>query len=226
MLEGKPTLSASPVYDGKKNSEDAVLLGEIKSKKPLIVVAHHGYYPVSPPLKITKVEGTKIVELDGQPAFKAWEQYAKENSEAMGLPLEMGLLLLNTLGFRTKEGYKLKGIVGKEDTGAVQIISTPYEGMICNIMGATKESLTEAARKTAEMALQAADETPIAGALVFDCVSHSMVLKENYEASLNEIRSVLKVPVIGFQTLGEYAVETGQISGYHDSATVILLIPA
>jgi methyl-accepting chemotaxis protein len=36
---------------------------------------------------------------------------------------------------------------------------------------------------------------------------------------------VLKVPLIGFETYGEFAMAMGQMTGFHNATTVILAIP-
>jgi len=66
----------------------------------------------------------------------------------------------------------------------------------------------------------------LAGAIVFDCVCRAVILGDAFSKAVDGIKEVLKgIPLIGFETYGEIAMEMGQLSGFHNTTTVILLIP-
>ncbi len=93
-------------------------------------------------------------------------------------------------------------------------------------MESPKEAQIASARKAAEVAFQATRGVKLAGAIVFDCVCRAVILEDDFSKAIDEIKDVLEVPLIGFETYGEIAMEIGQLSGFHNTTTVVLLIPA
>jgi len=93
-------------------------------------------------------------------------------------------------------------------------------------MESPQQEQISSAKKAAEIALLAAKGARLAGAIVFDCVCRAVILGDGFSKAVNEIKNVLNVPLIGFETYGEIAMEIGQLSGFHNTTTVVLLIPA
>ena len=83
------------------------------------------------------------------------------------------------------------------------------------------------AKKAAEMALKAARGAKLAGVIIFDCACRAMILKDKFPQAVEEMKKIFKsIPMIGFETYGEIAMEMGQLSGFHNTTTVIMLVPA
>ena len=52
------------------------------------------------------------------------------------------------------------------------------------------------------------------------------ILKDDFKKAVDAIKEVLNgIPLIGFETYGEIAMEEGQLSGYHNATTVVVLLP-
>jgi methyl-accepting chemotaxis protein len=97
---------------------------------------------------------------------------------------------------------------------------------VLRVMESPKEGQIISARKAAEAAIKASRGAKIAGAIVFDCVCRAVILGDDFSKAVAGIKDVIgNVPLIGFETYGEIAMELGQLSGFHNTTTVVLLIP-
>jgi methyl-accepting chemotaxis protein len=66
-----------------------------------------------------------------------------------------------------------------------------------------------------------------AGAIVFDCICRNLILGPKFSDAVGAIRQELgDVPFAGFETYGEIALDAGDLSGFHNTTTVVLTIPA
>ena len=67
----------------------------------------------------------------------------------------------------------------------------------------------------------------MAGAIIFDCVCRAVICGGDFPKAVEGIKEVLgkHTPLIGFETYGEIAMEMGQLSGFHNTTTVVFLIP-
>lgn len=92
-------------------------------------------------------------------------------------------------------------------------------------MTSPKEAQIEAAKNAARRAMGKAGDTEIAGALVFECIVRATILDDQFKNSVEAIKSELNVPFLGFETYGEVCIETGEMSGYHNTTTVVMLFP-
>ena len=68
--------------------------------------------------------------------------------------------------------------------------------------------------------------TKLAGALVFDCGIRKVTLGDRFFDAVKAISTALDgVPLAGFETYGEVALEPGDFSGFHNTSTVVLAFP-
>lgn len=221
------------VFEDGKVEKDAVGLGLIASEKPTVITVEHGHEPISPPLEITKSEGNTIYELNGRPAYEVWKEQAKDRLDNIGVSvedLEPGEELITALtrfglGLESSRGYKVRWLgLNPRTDGPIDLTCNASEGSVVRVMASPKEKQIESARKAAREAKEAA-EGEIAGALVFDCAVRGVILGDEFEKGVEAIREELGVPLIGFETYGEVCIERGQMSGYHNTTTVVMLIP-
>jgi len=130
-------------------------------------------------------------------------------------------------GLLTGTEYKIRWLGGTTTTeGPICFPCAMSEGMVVRVMESPKLGQIASARKAAEIALQACKGARLAGAIIFDCVCRAVILGDDFAKAVNEIKNVLRVPLVGFETYGEIAMEIGQLSGFHNTTTVVLLIPA
>lgn len=228
-LKGKETM----VFVGDETATDAVSLTLVASQVPLAIGVMHGHCPLSPPLTITRANGNIVYELDGGPAFDVWKEWTREPAGRIGIDVDslsseqdiMSFLTQFEAGLMTGNGYKIRWPSALTPDGGIVFPSLMSEGMVVRVMESHEDEQIASARRAAEIALNACRGAKIAGAIVFDCACRSLILKDSFQKAVSEITDVLRIPLIGFETYGEIAMEIGQLSGFHNTTTVVLLFP-
>ncbi len=87
------------------------------------------------------------------------------------------------------------------------------------------EAQIESARRAAKQARERAG-SKLAGAIVFDCICRNLILGDRFGEAVDSIsRELGGVPLAGFETYGEIALAAGDMSGFHNTTTVVLAIP-
>jgi methyl-accepting chemotaxis protein len=66
----------------------------------------------------------------------------------------------------------------------------------------------------------------IAGAIVFDCICRNLILGDEFHTAVKGISDELGgAPLAGYETYGEIALAAGDMSGFHNTTTVVLAFP-
>lgn len=212
--------------DGVK--ENAASLCFIASKSPLIMGVKHGHHPISPPLEVTKVSENIVYELNNKPAWDVWKESKKE-AKKLGIdPSDpKNFLLRCPAGIQVGTDYKIRWPISlPAEDGSLSFACSIPKGTVFRVTAGTKEDEIKSARIAAESAIEKSKGKKIAGAIVFDCACRGIILGAQFSKAINEIKSVLgNIPLVGFETYGEIAMEAGEFSGFHNTTTVILLIP-
>lgn len=223
------------VFTNNEVSLNAVSLTLVASRIPVAIGVKHGHSPISPPLTITKAKGNIVYEIDGRPAFEVWKEYTRQNAKSIGIDVDkmseveavQTFFTRYEAGLSTGIDYKIRWLGGTTTTdGPIRFPCAMSEGMVVRVMESPKQAQIASARKAAEIALAACKGARLAGAIIFDCVCRAVILGDDFSKAVDEIKKVLGVPLIGFETYGEIAMEIGQLSGFHNTTTVVLLIPA
>ncbi|MFH1339535.1 MAG: FIST N-terminal domain-containing protein [Candidatus Omnitrophota bacterium] len=223
------------VFTNEEVASDAASLTLVASRIPVAIGVKHGHSPISPPLTITKAEGNVVYEIDGKSAFGVWKEYTRQNAKSIGIDVDkmtkveaiQTFFTRYEAGLLTGTEYKIRWLGGTTTTeGPINFPCTMSEGIVVRVMESPQQAQISSAKKAAEIALQAVKGAKLAGAIVFDCVCRAVILGDGFAKAVNEIKNVLKVPLVGFETYGEIAMEIGQLSGFHNTTTVVLLIPA
>ena len=66
---------------------------------------------------------------------------------------------------------------------------------------------------------------PDAGAVVFDCRCRKDLLGPEFSKAVTTIAEELGSPVAGFEAYGEVAMNMADLSGFHNTTTVVLAFP-
>lgn len=215
---------------------DSISVASISSKEGPTIGIDHGQIPISIPYTVTKTSGTSIYELDGQPAMKVWLDATREPARRMGIdvdklwqqPDRIGKFsFIFEGGIKTGKGYKIRWPgLGPDTKDHLPFVCTIPEGAVMRVMTGTKESQIESARNAARYALKNLNGRKPAGAIVFDCVVRGAILESEFSTAIDEMKKVLgDIPIIGFESYGEIGIEEGQMSGFHNITTVVLLFP-
>ncbi len=219
---------------GERVANDAVVAAIIFSRSPLGVGVCHGHAPISEPLLVTKAEEAVIYEVEGRPAWDVWREHTKEAASKVGLdPGTLpesavgGFLLRYEAGLASGEEYKIRAPLSRGADGSLSFACAIPEGAKVRITESVPERQIESARTAAKRARAQLRGAPPAGAIVFDCICRNLILGDRFAEAVEGISSELGgAPLAGFETYGEIALDAGDLSGFHNTTTVVLAFPA
>jgi len=225
------------VFHNDEVATDSIVLAVLASEKPFALGVEHGHEPVSESLAVTDADGSVVNELDGQPAFAAFADavanVAKErygiDPHAVEAGSEAFTELLTRFQFGIKSGgddYKVRWAGPTPSTeGPMAFATTIPEGTELTVMDSSRDKQIDAARASAANAREAMADAEMAGALVFDCACQGAILGEQFGDSVDEMVDELDIPLAGFQTYGEICMQEGEMRGYHNTTSSVLVIP-
>lgn len=217
---------------GPHASSDALVVAQIFSKVPLGLGVCHGHRPLSTPLRVTKAHGNIVEQIEGRPAWDVWRERTRDAAMAHGIdvdaiaPAEEGSFLLRfEAGLAAGAEYKIRAPLARSGEGAIQFACGIPEGSVIRITESVPKDQIESAREAARRA-KAKLGGPAAGAIVFDCICRNLILRDQFGSAVTAIAEELgNVPVAGFETYGEIALDAGEMSGFHNTTSVVLAFP-
>ena len=214
------------VFFGTEVHTDAVVALEILSSKPIGVGVGHGWEPASPPLRVTEVDGLRLVGLDGMPAVEAFERHAAQSGQGFERSDPLGFFLHNILGIETPGGYRLRVPLSVGADGSIQCAAEIPRQSIVHIMKSSTDSAAHAATRATSAAVSALGGAPVAGALFFDCVATRLRMGDDFALELDSVSNALGgSPFVGCNTYGQIARTDKQFSGFHNCTAVVLALP-
>lgn len=175
----------------------------------------HGWRSVPVPLIITRARGRVLYELDEQPALEVYSrrlgEFDPKNFAEVGARHPLGLV---DASGRFIIRDPLKVLPG----GALQLVTDVPSRAAAYLMTAEKDDLLRVARDVAATALQAVRIPRFA--LVFDCVSRSLLLRNSSEEVAVVREALGSLPFVGFLTFGEVA-PYNDVPLFHNKSLVI-----
>lgn len=218
-------MTATEVALGARAASDAVVIVLVFSKKPLGVGVCHGHSPLSKPLKITRAAGNVVSEIEGRPAWNVWLD-ATGRREPPKKEDEGAYLLTYEAGLAAGDAYKIRAPLSRNDDGSISFACGIPEGAVIRITESEPARQIESAREAARRARAQLGVEHAAGALVFDCICRNLILKDDFARAVRGISEELGgAPLAGFETYGEIALDVGDMSGFHNTTTVVLAFP-
>lgn len=229
-------MEATPVFCDDRVVTDGIVIAVLDSEQCPLISIGHGHEPISGPVEVTDADGCVVNELDGRPAYDVWKDEVREpvrtefgveiDDQEPKTPLVRRLLGEFEFGIDQGDGYKLRSPgIGSVEAGSLTFPVDVPEGTVFRVTHGGPDDQIKSARSTARRAADLASETPIAGALVYDCACRGTVLGDEFSDAVDAIDTELDLPFAGFETYGEVCMETGKLSGFHNTTTVILLLP-
>ncbi len=208
---------------------DAIAVVTLFSKQPFGVGVVHGHRPCSTPLTATRVDGSVVLEIDGRPAWDVWRDHTAERARSVGLDPEGnpgGYLLRYEAGLKVGDGYKVRAPLSPKPGGGILFATPILEGTVFTIMESHPPEQIASAVAAARAAKEPLGDAPVAGALVFDCICRKLILGDRYVEAIQDVsRELGGAPLCGFETYGEVALNSGDMSGFHNTTTVVLAFP-
>lgn len=220
------------VTAGGEVASNAAVVAQIFSYKPLTIGVSHGHEAISEPIEVTRAEGNVVYELDGRPAWDVWAERTRGSAAKRDVnpdevtSEELGSFLLRyEAGLKSGGGLKVRAPLGRGEDGSLSFACGIAEGAKIVITESEPERQVESAREAARAAKEQISG-PVAGAVVFDCICRNLILGERFGDAVRGMSEVLGgVPLAGFETYGEIALEGGSMSGFHNTTTVVLAFP-
>ncbi len=212
---------------------DAVVISKIYSKMPLGVGVAHGHSPIGGPFQVTKAEGNIVYELDGKPAWDVWLDVTREKALASGMDdpamLQGGdvnkFLGVYEGGLEVGEEFKVRVPIAKVPGGAMAFACGIPESTSMHIMDSDGDRQIRSAGLAAKRAKDQLGSSAPAGAVVFDCRCRKDLLGNDFSKAVMTIAKELGAPVAGFEAYGEVAMNMADLSGFHNTTTVVLAFP-
>jgi len=214
------------VFAGTEAATDAVVALEMLSMQPLGVGVSHGWIPASEGLRVTEVEGSRLVSLNGMPALDAIEDHARSIGQTIDRADPLPFFLHNILGIQSDGNFRLRVPLAVNADGSIQCAAGIPEGAVVHIMKTTQESAVLAAQQATRAALSALNGRKPGAALVFDCVATRLRLGRGFDNELKACAELLSpAEFIGCNTYGQIARAEGQFGGFHNCTAVVCVLP-
>ncbi len=229
-------MHSSWVATGDRVAEDGIVLAVIDSAAPLGIGVRHGHKALSQPLTVTRADHNIVREIEGRPAWDVWLDQTRERARELGIDADtlqtpdevFDFLNRFEAGLTVGESYKLRVPLARDDGGALRFGCGVPEGTVLRVMESNHEaqiaSAGEAAREASE---RIGGSDNLAGALVFDCSCRKTILADDFWRGVEAMRDALGgAGMAGFETYGEIAMDPEATSGFHNTTTVVLALPA
>ena len=214
------------VFAGTEAVTNAVVSLEMLSMQPVGVGVSHGWVPAGDGLRVTEVEGTRLVSLNGTPAIDAIEDHARATGQHFDRANPLPFFLHNILGIESNGDYRLRVPLAVNEDGSLQCAAEIPHGSIVHVMKTTAESAVLAAEQATRAALSALNGLRPGAALVFDCVATRLRLGHAFNDELKACADLLApAGFVGCNTYGQIARSEGQFGGFHNCTAVVCILP-
>jgi hypothetical protein len=174
----------------------------------IAIGADHGWQPIGNSRKVTKAEGTKLIELDGKPAFEIYKDYfgsrADEFKKALSLAAVSYPLGMKSPGI---EDLMIRVPLAVQDDGSIVCGAEVIEGNDIYLMIGTTTSVLWAAEKTAHDLIARLPEEHRRVVFVSNCVARKILLgtRGGEEIALLKSISGPQAQIFGFYSYGQIA---------------------
>ena len=230
-------LESTRVVCDDEVASDAVVLAVMDSTERPVLTVDHGHEPISGPMEVTAASGNVVEELNGRPAYEVYSETVREPARdlldidieelAPGTPAHTKVMGVFEFGIDQGEDYKIRWPRVEDpdpDAGTITFAVDMPEGTVLRVMQGRVEDQIDSARRAARTAHDLA-EGEYAGGFVYDCACREIILEEEFPTAVAAMADELAAPFAGFETYGELCMEMGQMSGFHNTTSVIQLFP-
>jgi hypothetical protein len=208
-------------------SPDAAAALHVFGATPWGIGVDHGLRPTTKQMRVTMAHDNVVEEIDGQPAFAAYERHAAARNVRLTPENASSYLIANELGIHFFERIaRARAPLSVGPNGSLVCAAEIPRGSMVSILDGEPEKMILAARAAAATA-RANVKGPVAGVLLFDCVCRGMILREAFRREVEAVRAEFpEVPIAGLLTYGEIARSHERVDGWHNTTAVVVAIPA
>lgn len=210
---------------GRAWSDSAVVIA-VDSPARMAAGTRHGFRPYGPPTMVTRAEGSAVSELEYEQAFSVYQRTAEQRGDQVSAERFASFAMTHPLGIPQADGeHVIRDPLRIDDAGGLHCVGEVPDGCLIRVMEGDRAGIVGAAREAARSARQAVGG-PLAGAIVFDCISRSVMLGEGVREELATFGAELGAPVIGCLTFGEVGALGRGVPQFHNKTAVVLALGA
>lgn len=214
------------IFMGTKVHDDALVVLEMLSKRPIGLGVRHGWEPSGAALRVTESEGSRVISLNAIPAGDVFAAHALQTGQVFRRDDPLPFFLHNGIGIDTGDGFKLRVPLSLGEDGSVMCAAAVPVGATVRLMVASVSSACEAASQASRAALDGLHGGRHAGSLMFDCAATRLRLGRAFGDELKAVADTLGSDnFAGCNTYGQIARAEGQFSGFHNCTAIVCAIP-
>lgn len=196
------------------------------------VGTRHGWTSISRPRLVTRAEGATVMEIEGQPAIRLYQEYLGKAVTDLHEQNLAAITAMYPLGF-TIEGEDesvMRFPLQISQDGHLQCSGEVDEGAQVRLMMGTRDGVITSARQAAEDATTHLKKGAVRAAVVFSSFARERVMGRDAALEMRTIREVLgeNVPVVGLYSYGEIAPFSGNgscgPSRFRNDSVVVLAV--
>ncbi len=174
----------------------------------IAIGADHGWQPIGNPRTITKAEGTKLIELDGKPAFEIYKDYFGPRADEFKKALSLSAVSY-PLGMKSPGVPELMIRVPLmvNDDGSIVCGAEVIAGNLMYLMIGTLTSVLWAAEKTTKNLAEHISPADRRVVFVSDCVARKILLGDHGDEEIELLKSIggPQAEIFGFYSYGQIA---------------------
>ncbi|MDP2594085.1 MAG: FIST N-terminal domain-containing protein [bacterium] len=194
-------------YDDEVLSDAVVGFG-VAGNVEVAVGADHGWQPLGDAHIVTKAEGTKLIELDGRPAFTIYQDYFDERANDFKQALSLQAVTY-PLGMKAKDvgEYMIRVPLAIGEDGSITCGADVVVGSEIYLMVGTLASAMEAAKMTAQKLVDRVVHVEPRVVFVSDCVARKILFGEHGNEEIALLKSIggPNAVIFGLYTYGQIA---------------------
>ncbi len=225
---GGGTGEGAAQLEGSRALHDHVVAITLDAHARIGAGLQHGWQPSSAPAMVTRVVGPVVERLEDQTAFAIYRAAALELGQDVALENFAAFAMTHPLGIPQADGeYLIRDPVSVDASGALRFMAGLPDGALVRVMEGTPNMLVAAAKIAARMACEDAGG-PLGGALVFDCISRYLLMRDRLGDELAACQTALgqDVPLFGCLTFGEVGAFGARMPQFHNKTMVVLALPS
>lgn len=214
------------LFHGVNAHDNAIVVVEMLSKRPMGLGVRHGWEPSSDALRVTESDGNRLISLNATSAVEVFEEHAMRTGQLFNRADPMPFFLHNVIGIDTGDGYKLRVPLSLNEDGSISCAAAVPAGATVRLMTTSATSACEAAGEASKAAIAGLQGGRHAGSLLFDCAATRLRLGHSFGDELKTVAESLgSNNFAGCNTYGQIARSEGQFSGFHNCTAIVCAIP-
>ncbi len=187
---------------------DAVVGVSVAGDVEYAVGAEHGWQPLGDAHRVTKAEGTKLVELDGRPAFSIYEDYFGARAADFKQALSLAAITY-PLGMKVEgvSEYMIRVPLAVADDGSITCGAEVVQGSEIYLMLGTLEGAMQAAKETVTRLVERVTKAEPRVVFVSDCIARKILFGERGKEEIALLKAIggPKSVIFGLYTYGQIA---------------------